>query len=83
MVIDGKLPQGYVVICNRGHAARSFLVERLGLSVECPGCGCTALSVDLAAAFHGGSPHRITPPAGRLVPASKAGHRPPATNATH
>ena len=21
-LIDGKLPQGYVVICNRGHAAR-------------------------------------------------------------
>jgi hypothetical protein len=52
MVIDGRLPQGYVVICSSGHPARSFLVKRLGPSVECPACGCTALSPDLAAAFH-------------------------------
>jgi hypothetical protein len=52
MIIDGKLPQGYVVICSHRHASRSFLVRRLGLSVECPACGRTALSTELAADFH-------------------------------
>ena len=52
MIIDGRLPQGYVVICSNGHPARSFLVKRLGPSVECPACGCTALSPELATTFH-------------------------------
>lgn len=52
MEIDGKLPQGYVVICGDGHPARSFLVRRLGLSVECPECGGTALSTELAGTYH-------------------------------
>ncbi|MFO1060334.1 MAG: hypothetical protein U1E53_25610 [Dongiaceae bacterium] len=52
MDIDGKLPQGYIVICAHGHPARSFLVKRLGPSVECPECGRTALSTELAGAYH-------------------------------
>ena len=51
MIIDGTLPEGYVLICNAGHNSHSFLVKRLGPSVECPRCGRTALSADLAAAF--------------------------------
>jgi hypothetical protein len=59
MEIDGKLPQGYIVICWRDHAPRSFLVRRLGPSVECPECGGTALSTELAGAYHG---RRAGPP---------------------
>ena len=62
MFIDGKLPQGDVVICSHDHPTHSFLVRRLGLSVECPGCGCTALSTDLAAAFLAPPPAAIPLP---------------------
>jgi hypothetical protein len=51
MIIDGRLPQGYVVICNHDHHSHSFLVKQLGPSVECPKCGRTALSTELATAF--------------------------------
>ena len=54
MYIDGKVPEGYVVICTpsgRG-PEHSFLCRRLGPSVECPMCGQTALSVDLFADFY-------------------------------
>jgi hypothetical protein len=51
MIIDGRLPQGYVVICNADNHSHSFLVKQLGPSVECPKCGRTALSTELATAF--------------------------------
>jgi len=51
MIIDGRLPQGYVVICNAEHHSHSFLVKQLGPSVDCPKCGRTALSTELATAF--------------------------------
>ena len=51
MVIDGRLPQGYVVISNAEHHSHSFLVKQLGPSVECPKCGRTELSTELATAF--------------------------------
>ena len=51
MIIDGRLPQGYVVICNAENHSHSFLVKQLGPSVECPKCGRTALSTELATAF--------------------------------
>jgi hypothetical protein len=50
--IDGKLTEGYVVICARNGEPHSFLVRRLGLSVECPQCGRTALSANLIAAYY-------------------------------
>lgn len=52
MVIDGHLPQGYVVVCRTESHDHSFLAKRLGPSVECPLCGHTALSSDLVAAFY-------------------------------
>lgn len=64
MTIDGKLPQGYVVICGSGRHSHTFLVRQLGPSVECPRCGDTALSVDLVAAFVTG---RQPPPACRAA----------------
>ena len=51
MEIDGKLPEGYVVICHSDQQGHSFLVKRLGPSIECPRCGRTALSADLATDF--------------------------------
>jgi hypothetical protein len=54
MYIDGKLPEGYVVICapTGGGPEHSFLRRRVGLSVECPICGKIALSVELVAEFY-------------------------------
>jgi hypothetical protein len=52
MYLDGKLPEGYVVICAPSYEPHSFLVRRLGVSVECPQCGQTALSADLIVAYY-------------------------------
>ena len=51
MVIDGRIPEGYVVVCSSHGESHSFLVKNLGPSVECPRCGCTAVSTELAMAF--------------------------------
>ncbi len=47
MRIEGKLPEGYVVLCDNGHEEHSFVVQNLSVSVECPKCGTTALSTDI------------------------------------
>jgi hypothetical protein len=52
MILDGRLPQGYVVVCTNSSDSHSFLVRRLGPSVECPACGQTALSADLVQAYY-------------------------------
>jgi hypothetical protein len=52
MRIDARLPEGHVVLCVGGGGEHSFLVRRLGLSVECPHCGQTALSVHLVSDFY-------------------------------
>jgi hypothetical protein len=52
MYLDGRLPEGYVVLCTADAEPHSFLVRRLGLSVECPECGRTALSADLIGAYY-------------------------------
>lgn len=52
MILDGRLPQGYVVVCASSGDSHSFLVRRLGPSVECPECGRTALSADLLDAYY-------------------------------
>lgn len=52
MILDGRLPQGYVVVCTGSGDPHSFLVRRLGPSVECPACGRTALSSDLLQAYY-------------------------------
>lgn len=53
MVLDGRLPQGYVVLCSHGDEPHSFLVRRLGPSVECPECGQTALAGPLVDDYYG------------------------------
>lgn len=52
MYLDGRLPEGYVVLCSPEGDSHSFLVRRLGLSVECPECGRTALSAELVGDFY-------------------------------
>ena len=52
MILDGRLPQGYVVVCTSRSDSHSFLVRRLGPSVECPECGRTALSADLLQSYY-------------------------------
>ena len=51
IMIDDKLPEGYVILCKAKDDDHTFLVRRLGPSVECPKCGNTALSTDLALEF--------------------------------
>ena len=52
MVIDAKLSEGYVVLCDSGAEMHSFLISSLGLSVECPHCGATQLATDLVTDFY-------------------------------
>jgi hypothetical protein len=52
MYIDARLPGGHVVVCSGTGADHSFLVRRLGLSIECPICGSIALSGDLIASYY-------------------------------
>lgn len=50
--IEGKLPQGYVILCRGQDGEYTFLRPHLGLSVECPHCGTTAESTALAMEFY-------------------------------
>jgi hypothetical protein len=50
--LDGRLPEGYVLICYRRGEAHCFLIRQLSISVECPECGATALASELAAAYY-------------------------------
>ena len=52
MYLDDRSPKGHIIVCTGGGSEHSFLRHRLGLSVECPICGQTALSVDLIADFY-------------------------------
>jgi hypothetical protein len=52
MYIDDRSPDGHIVVCTGDGTEHSFLRRRLGLSVECPFCGHTALSVDLVTEFY-------------------------------
>ncbi len=49
--IEGKLREGYVVLCGNGHEEHSFIVQNLNVSVECPKCGMTAVSTNLVTEF--------------------------------
>ena len=48
MQIDAKIAEGYVILCNNKTEEHIFIVRTLGPAVECPKCGSTALSGDLA-----------------------------------
>ncbi|MDX1423481.1 MAG: hypothetical protein R3322_10095 [Kiloniellales bacterium] len=48
MEIDEKIAEGYVILCHNKAEEHVFIVRTLGPAVECPKCGSTALSGDLA-----------------------------------
>jgi hypothetical protein len=48
MQIDAKITEGYVILCHNKADEHVFIVRTLGPAVECPKCGSTALSGDLA-----------------------------------
>jgi hypothetical protein len=50
--LDDRIPEGYVLVCGRGGGEHSFLLSRLGPSIECPTCGRTALSAALLDAYY-------------------------------
>lgn len=49
LAVVGRLPEGYIILCNHNGDQYSFLVKSLGISVECPHCGATRCGPDLAA----------------------------------
>ncbi len=51
MQIDAKIAEGYVILYNSKAEEHVFIVRALGPAVECPKCGSTALSGDLATDF--------------------------------
>ena len=51
MQIDDKITEGYVILCHNKTEEHVFIVRTLGPAVECPKCGSTALSGDLATDF--------------------------------
>lgn len=51
MQIDAKIAEGYVILCDSKTEEHVFIVRTLGPAVECPKCGSTALSGDLATDF--------------------------------
>jgi hypothetical protein len=54
LTVVGKLPQGYIILCQHNGADYAFLVRSLGISVECPHCGATRCGVDMAQEYHAG-----------------------------
>jgi hypothetical protein len=52
MYLDDRLPEGYVVVCADDGAEHSFMLRRLGPSIECPKCGRTALPAGLLDTYY-------------------------------
>jgi hypothetical protein len=53
MYLDDRIPDGYVIVCAGGGGEHSFLLSKLGPSIECPRCGRTALSTNLLDDYYG------------------------------
>ena len=49
--LDDRLAEGYVIVCVEGDGEHSFLLPKLGPSIECPKCGRTAFSALLLDAY--------------------------------
>jgi hypothetical protein len=52
LYLDDRIPGGYVFVCSRRDEEHSFLLRKLGPSIECPNCGRTALSASLLNAYY-------------------------------
>jgi hypothetical protein len=48
LTVVGKLPEGYIILCELEGDEHSFLARSLSVSVECPHCGATRCSAGLA-----------------------------------
>jgi DNA-directed RNA polymerase subunit RPC12/RpoP len=48
---DERIPEGYVFVCFRSGSEHSFILRKLGPSIECPKCGHTALPAALLDAY--------------------------------
>jgi predicted PhzF superfamily epimerase YddE/YHI9 len=49
--LDERIPEGYVFVCSHSGSEHSFILRKLGPSIECPECGHTALSAALLDAY--------------------------------
>ena len=52
MYLDERLSEGFVIVCADDGGGHSFVLRRLGPSIECPRCGRTALSSQLIDAYY-------------------------------
>ncbi len=52
MYLDERLSEGFVIVCAAADGEHSFVLRRLGPSIECPRCGRTALSSQLIDAYY-------------------------------
>lgn len=50
MFLQDRTREGWIVACDCANGS-PFTAKRLGIAVECPRCGRTALSADLATEY--------------------------------
>jgi hypothetical protein len=66
--VVGRLPEGYVILCRLDREEHSFLAKALGISVECPYCGATRCSAELAQEYYVGKSLTARSTGGRSGP---------------
>jgi hypothetical protein len=72
MYLDTRIPEGQVVVCTCAGEEHSFMVARLGVSVECPTCGRTALSANLIDDYYARANRKRERPDGDVRPDEEA-----------
>jgi hypothetical protein len=50
--IDGKISEGYVMLCETENGQHSFVARNLGPAIECPLCGRCDLTTKLVREFY-------------------------------
>jgi hypothetical protein len=65
--VVGRLPEGYVILCELDGEEYSFLAKTLGISVECPHCGATRHGVELAQEYFLGRGTATESPSGMIT----------------
>jgi hypothetical protein len=68
IAVVGKLPEGYIILCEIDGDEHSFLAKNLGISVECPHCGATRCSTELAQEYFLGRSVATASPMGLKAP---------------
>jgi hypothetical protein len=67
LAVVGKLPEGYIILCEIDGEEHSFLAKNLGISVECPHCGATRCSAELAQEYFLGRSAATASPIGVIA----------------